>query len=90
MRSTWSPRGAHRKVGALFFWPTGATSSRKHPSIHSSTEQVENGAILVKDAGQTMAGIVESVGRVATLMSEIAQATREQNQGIISIHQSMT
>lgn len=58
--------------------------------IQTSTEHVESGAELVHTAGQTMSSIVDSVERVAGLIHEIADATREQNQGIISIHSAMT
>ncbi|MFN3616932.1 MAG: methyl-accepting chemotaxis protein [Aquabacterium sp.] len=58
--------------------------------IQTSTEHVESGAELVHTAGQTMSSIVDSVERVARLIHEIADATREQNQGIISIHSAMT
>ncbi|WP_236650939.1 methyl-accepting chemotaxis protein [Aquabacterium fontiphilum] len=58
--------------------------------IQSSTEQVESGATLVQDAGQTMSSIVQAVERVAGLIHEIASATTEQNQGIVQIHQAMT
>ena len=58
--------------------------------IQTSTEHVESGADLVHTAGQTMSAIVDSVERVAGLIHEIANATREQNQGIVSIHSAMT
>ena len=58
--------------------------------IQNSTEQVEGGAALVHQAGETMSSIVASVERVASLIHEIATATQEQTQGIVSIHSAMT
>jgi methyl-accepting chemotaxis protein len=58
--------------------------------IQASTEQVESGATLVHDAGQTMQAIVQSVEHVSTLIKEIAYATQEQTQGVGSIHTAVT
>jgi len=58
--------------------------------IQASTEQVETGANLVNDAGQTMASLVDSVGSVARLIHEIATATQEQHQGVDTIHGAVT
>ncbi len=58
--------------------------------IQASTEQVESGANLVHDAGQTMQSIVSSVERVAALIHEIAHATTEQTQGVDTIHSAVS
>ena len=58
--------------------------------IQASTEHVESGAALVRDAGQTMQSIVASVDRVAGLIHGIAHATQEQSQGVGSIHTAVT
>ncbi len=58
--------------------------------ILSSTEQVESGASLVRDAGQTMQAIVESVDKVTALMHQIANATASQSQGVGLVHSAMS
>lgn len=50
--------------------------------ISDSVEQVQLGTRLVDQAGQTMSQIVLSTQEVAGLMTEIAQASREQSTGI--------
>ncbi|WDZ96678.1 methyl-accepting chemotaxis protein [Herbaspirillum sp. WKF16] len=58
--------------------------------IVGSVQQVEAGAALVDHAGNTMHEIVDSVGRVAALMNEIAVASREQSTGIDEINHAVT
>jgi methyl-accepting chemotaxis protein len=58
--------------------------------ILSSTEQVESGASLVKDAGQTMRELVLSVEQVSHLIHEIAQSTQEQTAGVGAIHSAVS
>ena len=58
--------------------------------IQASTEHVESGAALVQDAGATMASIVGSVDRVASLIQEIAHATKSQHQGMGTLHHAVT
>ncbi|RAM63800.1 chemotaxis protein [Herbaspirillum rubrisubalbicans] len=58
--------------------------------IEGSVQQVASGADLVDQAGKTMHEIVDSVARVATLMSEIAVASREQSRGIDEINDAVT
>jgi methyl-accepting chemotaxis protein len=58
--------------------------------IEGSVQQVATGADLVDQAGRTMHQIVDSVARVATLMSEIAVASREQSRGIEEINNAVT
>jgi methyl-accepting chemotaxis protein len=57
--------------------------------IMSSTVQVESGASLVRDAGETMAAIVDSVGRVSALVHEIAQSTQSQTEGVGHVHSAV-
>ena len=54
--------------------------------IHSSVERVDTGSRLVKDAGDSMREIVQSVQRVADIIGEINAAAREQNDGIQQIN----
>ncbi len=58
--------------------------------INDSVERVEAGTKLVGQAGTTMDEVVESVKRVASIISEIAVASGEQNVGIEQINQSIT
>ncbi len=57
--------------------------------IQNSVESVQSGAALVDDAGKTMDEIVASVKRVTDIMSEIAQASLEQSQGIEQVNTSI-
>jgi methyl-accepting chemotaxis protein len=50
--------------------------------IETSVQKVENGATLVNTAGAAMTEIVGEVKRVADLIGEISDATREQSLGI--------
>ena len=50
--------------------------------IARSVEEVEGGATQVSQAGKAMDDIVAQVGRVNTLVGEIASASHEQSQGI--------
>ena len=57
--------------------------------INDSVGKVEAGARLVDTAGATMTGIVQAVGRVASLMREIDAASTEQSQGIGQVNQAI-
>ena len=57
--------------------------------IQNSVDSVQSGAALVDDAGRTMNEIVASVKRVTGIMSEIAQASLEQSQGIEQVNTSI-
>jgi methyl-accepting chemotaxis protein len=60
-----------------------ATAAREIKSlIAQSVEEVEGGAVQVGQAGKAMDDIVAQVGRVNTLVGEIASASHEQSQGI--------
>jgi methyl-accepting chemotaxis protein len=50
--------------------------------IASSTAQVERGVRLVGDTGKALSGIVERVGEIDSLISEIAQSAQEQAVGL--------
>jgi len=54
--------------------------------IGTSVEKVEIGSRLVDQAGASMREIVESVGRVTDIMSEITVASQEQTSGIEQIN----
>ncbi|EHR72765.1 methyl-accepting chemotaxis protein [Burkholderiales bacterium JOSHI_001] len=58
--------------------------------IGASVEQVEGGARLVGDAGQTMGEIVTQVRRVNDLIAEISSATGEQTSGIEQVNSAVT
>ncbi|MDX9707683.1 MAG: methyl-accepting chemotaxis protein, partial [Azospira sp.] len=58
--------------------------------ISDSVEKVENGSKLVDQAGRTMEEVVASIGRVATIMSDIAAASREQSSGIEQVGLAIT
>ena len=50
--------------------------------ISDSVEKVENGNKLVDQAGRTMEEVVTSIKRVAKIMGDISDASREQSSGI--------
>jgi methyl-accepting chemotaxis protein len=58
--------------------------------IGDSSERVEAGSRLVKDAGATMAEIVTSVRRVADILNEISSASQEQSAGIQQVNEAVT
>lgn len=58
--------------------------------ISDSVQKVEVGNRLVDDAAQTMNEIVESVKRVADIMSEIRIASHEQSQGIDQVNEAVS
>jgi methyl-accepting chemotaxis protein len=58
--------------------------------IGSSVERVDSGAVLVGQAGQTMAEIVGAVQRVSDVVSEISVATAEQSDGIVGVNGAVT
>jgi methyl-accepting chemotaxis protein len=57
--------------------------------INDSVGKVSEGSELVNQAGATMEGILSSVKRVTTIMSEISQASNEQEVGIGQIHHAI-
>jgi methyl-accepting chemotaxis protein-1 (serine sensor receptor) len=54
--------------------------------IGDSVQRVESGARLVHTAGETMSEIRDSIARVTTIMTEIAQASDEQRDGIEQVN----
>jgi methyl-accepting chemotaxis protein len=57
--------------------------------IDASTEQVDAGASLVNTAGATMDDVVASVGRVTSIIREIALSSGEQEAGIGQVSQAI-
>ncbi len=57
--------------------------------IGNSVNKVEEGSRLVSDAGTTMQEIVDSIGRVTAIMSQIAMASAEQSSGIEQVNQAV-
>jgi methyl-accepting chemotaxis protein len=58
--------------------------------INDSVEKVDSGSRQVDEAGTTMQEVVDSIGRVAGIMSEITVASQEQRMGIEQIHQAVS
>ena len=54
--------------------------------IQDSVDKIQSGASQVDDAGNAMNEIVDSVKRVTDIMAEIAQASKEQTQGIEQVN----
>jgi len=50
--------------------------------ITASVQQVESGTQVVAEAGVSIAEVVDNAARIATLMTEISTATREQSTGV--------
>jgi len=67
-----------------------ATAAReiKH-LINDSAEKIEIGSTLAHAAGDTMAEIVASVGRVTNIMAEISSASAEQESGIHEVNSAI-
>jgi methyl-accepting chemotaxis protein len=57
--------------------------------IDTSVGKVESGTRLVTDAGATMEEIVQSVRRVADVISEITAAATEQSSGIAGVNEAI-
>jgi len=58
--------------------------------IGVSVDRVEDGARLVRDAGQTMGDIVVAVRRVSDIIAEITTAASEQSSGIALVNDSVS
>ncbi|MBW7983391.1 methyl-accepting chemotaxis protein [Enterobacillus tribolii] len=58
--------------------------------IDDSVNKVKQGAELVEKAGGAMDGIVNSVGRVNNIMTEITTASDEQSRGIEQVSRAVT
>ncbi|MBV8619464.1 MAG: HAMP domain-containing protein [Curvibacter sp.] len=68
-----------------------ATSSAREIKalIAASVERVESGGSLVREAGETISGLVVSVRQVSDIMGEISAATEEQSQRIREVSTSV-
>jgi len=58
--------------------------------ITESVEKVDSGSRMADQAGATMQEVVDSIRRVAAIMSEITVASQEQSLGIGQIHQAVS
>lgn len=64
----------------------GSAAKEINALIGDSVQRVESGTRLVRAAGETMDGIRASIGRVTTIVAEIAQASDEQRDGIEQVN----
>ncbi len=69
---------------------TSAAAKEVKELIGESVHNVEEGGILVDEAGRTMDRIVSSVKEVTDIMSQIASASREQTSGIDEVNKAIT
>jgi len=58
--------------------------------IGDSVDKVKNGARLVDESGQTLAGIVTGMKKVNAIVAEIASASTEQSAGIEQVNTAVT
>ncbi|WP_277874041.1 methyl-accepting chemotaxis protein [Aerolutibacter ruishenii] len=58
--------------------------------ISDSVDKVEEGSVLVDQAGKTMNEIVTSVKRVTDIIADISAASQEQTAGIEQVNQAIT
>jgi uncharacterized phage infection (PIP) family protein YhgE len=58
--------------------------------ISASVERVEQGTVLVDQAGVTMTEVVSSIRRVTDIMGEISAASSEQSQGVAQVGEAVT
>jgi methyl-accepting chemotaxis protein len=58
--------------------------------IGASVERVEQGTVLVDQAGVTMAEVVGSIKRVTDIMGEISAASVEQSAGVTQVGEAVT
>ena len=57
--------------------------------INTSVERVEQGTVLVDQAGVTMSEVVNSIRRVTDIMGEISSASSEQSMGVSQVGESV-
>jgi len=57
--------------------------------ITASVTRVEHGSALVEQAGRTMTEVVDAIGRVTVVMSEIRASSAEQSSGIDQVGQAV-
>ena len=58
--------------------------------IAATVHEVEDGARLVKDAGQTMEEVVSGIRRATALIGDISSASREQSDAIAQVNQALS
>jgi len=58
--------------------------------ISASVERVDQGTVLVDQAGQTMEQIVSAIRRVTDIVAEISSASVEQSSGVTQVGQAVT
>jgi methyl-accepting chemotaxis protein len=58
--------------------------------INASVERVEQGTVLVGQAGSTMTEVVSSIKRVTDMMGEISAASNEQSMGVAQIGEAVS
>lgn len=58
--------------------------------INASVERVEQGTVLVDEAGATMTEVVGSIRKVSDLVGEISSASNEQAAGVAQIGEAVT
>lgn len=58
--------------------------------ISASVERVEQGTVLVDEAGATMNEVVHSIKRVNDIMGEISAASTEQSAGVAQVSQAVS
>ncbi|MBA3596728.1 MAG: MCP four helix bundle domain-containing protein [Methylibium sp.] len=58
--------------------------------ITASVERVEQGSVLVDQAGTTMSEVVSAIKRVTDIMGEISSASTEQSAGVAQIGEAVT
>ncbi len=58
--------------------------------INASVERVEQGSLLVDQAGLTMTEVVNAIKRVNDLMGEISAASTEQSSGVSQVGEAVT
>jgi hypothetical protein len=58
--------------------------------INASVERVEQGTVLVDEAGTTMAEVVGAIRKVSDLVGEISSASSEQSAGVAQVGEAVT
>ncbi len=58
--------------------------------INASVERVQQGTVLVDEAGVTMTEVVDSICKVSALVGEISNASNEQAAGVAQIGEAVT
>lgn len=57
--------------------------------IHASVERVEQGTVLVDQAGATMNEVVDAIQRVTGIMGQISSASSEQSSGVSQVGEAV-